>query len=161
MSHLDSEPENQKWVKNIFAKKTKGDVSYTLNRRPIFGILIDKTESFFLFFFDTSKIGRRLRVPKMGGFLRKKWSQKYFWKKQKVMFLIPSTADRFLRFGKKKNEIFFYKTSHFWYPQPPTDFWDLVKKKMKKISKLGFFFFQISKIGRRLRVPKVGGLVFF
>ena len=97
------------------------------------------------------------------------------------------------RFFKKKvkSKIFLKKNkrSCFLYPQPPTDFWDLVKKKWniflqnlpllvpstadrflrfgeKKNEKnfevrIDFFFFQISKIGRRLRVPKVGGLVIF
>ena len=50
------------------------------------------------------------------------------------MFLIPSTADRFLRFGKKKCEENFEV-------------------------KIDFFFFDTSKIGRRLRVPKEGGFV--
>ena len=95
---------------------------------------IPSTAGQFLGFYETKVIP--FFLSKVGGFVRTKWSKKYFWKKN--------------------------KRSCFLYPQPPVSFWDLVKKKAKKISKLKinfFFFVDTSKTDRRLRVPKVGGFV--
>jgi hypothetical protein len=116
-----------KWSKKYFWTKNKRSC-FLYPQPPVsFWDLVKKKAKKILklkinfFFVDNSKTDRRLRVPKVGGFVRTKWSKKYFWKKN--------------------------KRSCFLYPQPPVSFWDLVKKKAKKISKLkiNFFFLLIPQ----------------